>query len=358
MAMTAIRAEGAWYTTAPLASLSQPMSPTDSRSSESGRRVWLWILKIGVSSGLLYLVFRQLDVPHMLRLMRDASFGWIVVALLIYLVMLAISTWRWRLLLGAQAVTVPFRVLFYSFLVAIFANNFLPSNIGGDVIRIRDTARAAGSKTLATTVVLADRGLGVLGLAFVASMGSTLAARRSEALGPLGPALLWGGLLTALVLCWLVLAFPERLGVLARPLRTFHAEWVDKRTGVLTQALVRFRRAPLSMLLGFLSAIAVQASLVVFYLAVAAALHVQVPFGHLAILVPVSFIVQMLPVSLNGLGLREATFGVYLTKVGVKLESAVALSFIGAALVMIFSMSGAAAYLARRDMPVEPEVGD
>ena len=39
-------------------------------------------------------------------------------------------------------------------LVALFFNNFLPSNIGGDVIRIRDTARPAGSKTLATTVVL------------------------------------------------------------------------------------------------------------------------------------------------------------------------------------------------------------
>jgi hypothetical protein len=66
----------------------------------------------------------------------------------------------------------------------------------------------------------------------------------------------------------------------------------------------------------------------------------------------------MLPVSLNGLGVREATFGVYLTQVGVKLESAVALSFIGAALVMIFSMTGAAAYLARRDYTPEPELAD
>ena len=52
----------------------------------------------------------------------------------------------------------PFRRLTASFLVATFFNNFLPSNIGGDVIRIADTAPAAGSKTLATTVVLIDRG--------------------------------------------------------------------------------------------------------------------------------------------------------------------------------------------------------
>jgi hypothetical protein len=95
---------------------------------------------------------------------------------------------------------------------------------------------------------------------------------------------------------------------------------------------------------------------VAFYVAVAAALHLQVPLGHLAILVPVSFIVQMMPLSLNGLGVREYTFGLYLTQIGVKLESAVALSFIGAALVMLFSMSGAAAYLARRSTPPEPDL--
>ena len=51
------------------------------------------------------------------------------------------STWRWHLLLDAQDVHVRRRSLLGSFLVALFFNNFLPSNIGGDVIRIRDTAQ-------------------------------------------------------------------------------------------------------------------------------------------------------------------------------------------------------------------------
>lgn len=333
-------------------------SPAGSRSTNNHRRAWLWILKIAVSSALLYYLFSQIDIAHLGRLIRDASFGWIVVALLLYCLMLVISTWRWQQLLSTQNVHLPFGTLLNSFFVAIFANNFLPSNIGGDVVRIRDTARASGSKTLATTVVLADRGLGVLGLAVVAACGSTLAARRSEALGPLGPSLLWGGVVVALTLCVFVLAMPERLSILVKPLRFLHAEWVDTRMDRLTAALIRFRQAPVTMVAGFFSAVAVQATLVAFYAAVAAAIDVRVPTGHLAILVPVSFIVQMLPVSLNGLGVREATFGMYLTQVGVKLESAVALSFIGAALVMIFSMTGAAAYLARPDYTREPDVAD
>jgi hypothetical protein len=68
----------------------------------------------------------------------------------------------------------------------------------------------------------------------------------------------------------------------------------------------------------------------------------------MAMLVPVSFLVQMLPISVNGLGVREGTFVGYLAQIGVSKESAVALSLIGAVLVMVFSMAGAAAYLTRR----------
>ena len=68
---------------------------------------------------------------------------------------------------------------------------------------------------------------------------------------------------------------------------------------------------------------------------------------HLAVLVPVSFVVQMAPVSLNGFGVREATFAFYFTRLGLPLESALMVSFVGAALIMLFSLSGAAAYIGR-----------
>ena len=62
---------------------------------------------------------------------------------------------------------------------------------------------------------------------------------------------------------------------------------------------------------------------------------------------PISFIVQMLPVSMNGFGVREATFGFYFTRLGLPLESALLVSFIGAALILLFSLSGGIVYLAR-----------
>ena len=163
--------------------------------------------------------------------------------------------------------------------------NFLPSNIGGDVIRVRDTARAAGSKTLATTVILIDRGLGLIGLVLLAALGAMAAARipaAAQALGgagrvPVPPARLWAGLVAAATV------------------------W------------------------------------------------------HLAVIVPISFVVQMIPVSVNGFGVREATFSVYFSRLGLPIEGAVLLSLVATVVMMAFSLTGAVAYVARGGPPVEAE---
>ena len=314
------------------------------------RQALLWILKIVVSGGLLYVLLSRVDTSRLWTLARGASLSWLLVALGLYLLMIFISSWRWRLLLAAQHISVPFGTLVHSYLVATFFNNFLPSNIGGDVIRIRDTAAHAGSKTLATTVVLVDRGIGLLGLVFVAAVGATLTARASETIGPAGPSLLWLALAAGLAVTIPAVLLPHGVGALLRPLRAIHQEWVEVRIERLTTALAKFREAPGSLLSAFLASVFVQGVLVGFYAAIAHALHVVVPVEHIAVVVPLSFIVQMLPVSVNGFGVREATFGYYFTRFGEPLETALALSFVGAALIMLFSISGAVANVTRRRM--------
>jgi len=325
--------------------------PSSGPQPRGGRYALLWTLKILVSGGLLAVLLARVDLARLWHLSRTASIAWLAAALCVYFIGVVISVWRWGLLLEAQHVTVLFPTRLKSFLVAMFFNNFLPSNIGGDVIRIRDTAGPAGSKTLATTVVLVDRGLGLLGLVFVAASGATLAARMSAAIGPMAPGLLWGALAAAIALAAPVLLLPHGIAKLLRPLRAIHQEWVEERIERLTSALARFRDEPKALAACFAGAIVVQALIVGFYWAIAVALNLHVPLAHLAIVVPVSLVVQMLPMSVNGLGVREATFGFYFTQLGQPLESALALSFIGAALIMIFSTSGVPFLLRRKRTP-------
>ena len=311
------------------------------------------ILKVGVSVALLWILFSRVDVARLWSVAKSASAAWLGLALALYLVMILASAWRWGLLLAAQDVQLPFRRLTASFLVATFFNNFLPSNIGGDVVRVADTAPAAGSKTLATTIVLIDRVIGLLSLVLVAAVGASLATRLAGALGPAGPALLWAGFAFAVLIAAPVVFRPEGIARALQPLRVFHPEWVDERLGRLTAALGRFREAPAAIGGCFAGAIFVQGVLVAFYLAVAQSMRIPVGFAELAVVVPMSFIVQMLPVSMNGFGVREATFGFYFGRLGLPLESALLVSFMGAALIMLFSLTGAVAYVARRRATAE-----
>jgi len=302
-------------------------------------------VKAIVSIGLLWLLFSRVDLSRLWSVARQASPAWLVTALLLYLAMVLASAVRWGVLLRAQHVRLPFAFLTQSFLVATFFNNFLPSNIGGDVIRITDTAKPAGSKTLATTVVLIDRGIRLLGLALMAATGASLMQRM--AVGPVGPRMLWAGFGLGAIVATPALLMPETATRILQPLRVFHAEWVDERINKLTYALTRFKETPAALAICFLGAVGVQAILVLFYVAIARSMHIPIGFAELAVIVPVSFIVQMIPLSVNGFGVREATFGFYFTRLGLPLESALLVSFVGAALIMVFSLSGGIVYLRR-----------
>jgi uncharacterized protein (TIRG00374 family) len=314
------------------------------------RRYTLLVIKIGVSVALLALLFsrKELEADRLWHIARRASIPWLGAALLLYFFTTIISVWRWHQLLVAQDVKVGDRMLLGSFLVAAFFNNFLPSNIGGDVIRIRDTARPARSKTLATIIVLTDRVVGLMALVFVAALAASAAAEiPAHVASPIWPSLLWAGFLFAAAAAAPAVVAPAGFGRLLQPLTVFHREWVGDRIEKLTDVLVRFRERPAAIASCFLGAVVVQMSMIGFYLMVAYGLHLDVTLWDLAVIVPISFIVQLLPVSINGFGVREATFSLYFSRIGLPIESAVVMSLVAAVLTMLFSVSGAAVWFAR-----------
>jgi uncharacterized membrane protein YbhN (UPF0104 family) len=323
--------------------------PESSTGSSPARRYAPIALKLTVSVAVLVFLFSRMDAAHLWAIARRASLPWLGAALAVYYANVLASAWRWRLLLDAQQVHLPMSRLLRSFLVANFFNNFLPSNIGGDVVRIRDTAGPAGSKTLATTVVLVDRGLGLMGLVLVSAMGASLAAGLDgSGSAPIWPLWLWGLFALGAAVSAPAVYAPEGLGRLLQPLTIVHPEWVGERIDTFTSALGRFRER-LGALAGcFAGALFVQGLMVVFYLALVHALHIPISIWDLAVVVPLSLVVQMAPLSLNGLGLREATFSFYFARLGLPIESAVVLSLVGAGLTMLASLTGAAVYLSNR----------
>ena len=215
--------------------------------------------KVVVSLALLVLLFSRVDMAHIWTSVRHASLPWLLAALCLYTLNIAASTWRWHTLLKAQDVPIRRRRLFGSFLVANFFNNFLPSNIGGDVIRIRDTAPAAQSTALAATVVLVDRGLGLMGLVLISAMGATVAVSlHGQGVLPVWPSWLWAGFFAGAAVAVPAMYSPESLGKVLRPLTFLHPEWVGEQIRTLTDTLMVFRQKPLSVVQCFGGAVLVQ----------------------------------------------------------------------------------------------------
>jgi uncharacterized membrane protein YbhN (UPF0104 family) len=304
--------------------------------------------KLVVSVALLWWLFGKIDIGLLWANARRASIAWLAAAMLIYTVNVIVSTWRWKILLHTQDVRIPDRRLLASLTVALFFNNFLPSNIGGDVIRIRDSAKPAGSKTIATLVILADRVIGLLALVLVAALGATaVRGIAGHAPAPIWPSWLWAGLIAAAAASSPAILTPAWVGRMLQPLTVLHPEWIGSRIDSLTNVLENFRRHPASLAACFGGAVFVQATIVVVYLAVARSLGINVAAFDLAVIVPISFIVQMLPVSVNGFGVREATFSYYFTRIGQPIESALLLSLLTTAVIMLFSLTGAVVYVVR-----------
>ncbi len=315
------------------------------QSSGRLKRALLVTIKLAVSVGLLAYVLRQADLPRLVDHVRALDVRWLIPITGAWLLVLIVSGWRWQVLLRAQHVDVRARTLYESFLVAQFFNNFLPSNIGGDVIRVADTAAVAGSRTLATTVILVDRALGLLALFVVAALGSFVAGQRGTPVP--GAGYLWMVVAVSAVLSAALLAMPHLFPAMLAPLRRLEHEWIDERLIRLESAFHRFVQARLSLLQAFVGALVVQGVSVVLYLLLARAMGIPLPVLTAAVLIPVSFVVQMLPVAINGFGVREAVYIYFFTHAGLGLEPAVALSLVGAGLTVILSLSGGVLFAMR-----------
>src|SRR5258707_6335669 len=88
----------------------EPSLP-DPPPSRSGRQALLWAVKILVSGGLLYVLLRRVDLWRLWQTARTASFGWLAVALLLYLLVILIGSWRWWVLPHPPHIPAALRVL-------------------------------------------------------------------------------------------------------------------------------------------------------------------------------------------------------------------------------------------------------
>ncbi len=279
-------------------------------------------LKLGVTVGLLVYLFSRVDVGSVVQIVGEASWGWIAAGFVLYLAIQGLCAWRWLWLARVLDLNGRWIAFVRYYYVGMFFNLFLPTGVGGDVYRCYYLARSATDWKRAIVSVLADRGVGfatMCGIAAVATLAFghvTLPSWLGWALGAgvAGVVVLLGvGWVARGPLAWirntmpLVFEFARRPGIMA----------AVAGISVLLQTLV----IAVNIFNGW-------------------ALHLDVPVVFYFILIPLIAVATMIPVSLNGLGVREGAFVFFLAQVGVPEAQALSLALLWLAVLLASSAIG------------------
>ena len=310
------------------------------------KKPFLLAAKLAVSVALLAYLLSTTDLAALFRRVRAGDPLLLGAAAALYAAILGLSTWRWRLLLQAQGYNAPLGRLSASYLVATFFNNFLPSNIGGDVIRVRDSSRLTGSTTTTSLAVVAvDRILGFGALYVLAAFafvggGEDVRHLAGARVVLLGLFLVFSGLA-------LVFFRPGRASRLMTLSGLSRQAWAQDPFETVQAAVHVYRERLLTVWLAFVASLALQAIVVFYYFAIAHALRIPLPLAACFLMVPLCTLLQAVPVSFNGWGLREGLFTLYFSQIGLPRESALAFSLVGAGLIVVLSLSGAVVWASR-----------
>jgi uncharacterized protein (TIRG00374 family) len=247
---------------------------------------------------------------------------------------LVLSALRWRILLGAAGVPLGLGRAIRLYLVGYFFNFFLPTTVGGDVVRAMGVGRGTPLPVVAGSIVV-ER---LVGFASLLAIG-IVASFAVESLAVARKVLLVAGAVFAVATAVLLFA----------PVRA------SRRTGLAGRVLAGLSRTalevraygfrPRSLAVAALLSLGWQAALVASNTVLSQALGGVAPLRSLLTLVPVVQAVTMIPVSFGGLGVREMGYELFFRESGLDPAGAVALGVAFLGVTVALALKGGLAYL-------------
>lgn len=320
------------------------------------RRRWLWLtLRITVSLALLAFVLWKAHITKFVHVMERIDLRLWVGALMVGVLTNLISAFQWRILLQSEGINLRARTVTAIYFLGHAFNQLLPSSIGGDVGKAVYIGRLSTQRIGAVSATLMARVIGVLGLLLTAVPTSIAAALIFRGFGwSLALILLGVGVVYATSLTALLMS-PRLLQRLAgKRLASFA---LGRKLLELAETVSHYRRRPkvfwadTAVSLAFYTV-----SNLNFYL-YGQALHLHTPFWFYWIAIPLTSLATMLPISLNGYGVRGATFVLLFALMGESAASSLSLSLLMELQLLIFAFVGVVVLLYYNRLLAQPAGG-
>ena len=307
-------------------------------------KAWLgWVGRVVLTFGAVWFLATKLNWGEFWEIVRQADPRWLGLATITYGGVVVISIVRWHLLLDVAGVAVGWGRTAQLSMAGLFFNSVLPGMMGGDVMRAYWAAQdAPQARPAAVVSILLER---VLGLTATVLVGAALILPHWSDLTdhPVTRAGAYAFLVVAgiLFVLLLILGHPSSGKILSGQAQV---GW-RKVAGEGAEACHICLTHPIGAGAGLGLSVFAQILLVSLFYCVSQAMGLDVGFWQLASVLPMVAMITVLPITWNGLGLREAAFVTFLGTFGIATAQSVALSLTGFAVILLWNLLGGLVYL-------------
>jgi uncharacterized protein (TIRG00374 family) len=299
-------------------------------------------IKIAITLLLFFFIFRNIDFAAFGQTLRGARLEILVAAFLVFWTGHYICIFRWRMLMRPLMPVPSLNRLFGIYCIGLFFNLTFPTVVGGDVVKIYYAGKHSNSYAQSFAAVFLDRDTGMLAMLMIAC-AATLIYPVSVPGIPVS-AIIWSVFSLFIVgnLCLFTSGLHRWMtGLLERLHMTRIARKID-RVSIVFQVIGRYKGILLgSMAISFVN----QMLYISFIWFISTGLRLDVPFVKFLIFVPVITLISMIPISLNGMGLREYAFMSLFGAIGVPPASCIALGLVVSIMTILSSLPGGIVYI-------------
>lgn len=298
--------------------------------------------KLLISSLLLAFLFLRVDRTVFVRTLQALPLRVFLGCVGLYLLGTVISTVRWQRLLLAEGIRLPLWRLSLVYFEGAFFNLFLPTLIGGDIVRGYSIYKITRGHDASIASILVDRLSGFAALIIIALVALGLAY--GQVRDPQVAAMILG--VAAAFVGMIAVLLNERVKAWALGLlRGMGLARFQVNLQGMVEALHRYRGHHRALGQALVLSALLQGLIIVTYYLIGAGLNLGVPLAYFFLYVPLITFVAMLPVSVAGLGVREGGAVYFFAKVGVDAAAALGMSLAWFSLSLIVSSLGGLAFL-------------
>jgi glycosyltransferase 2 family protein len=308
-----------------------------------------FVVKVLVSLGLLAALLARLPLEDIRHALTHPHWPWLLASLAVYGVSAVAGAAPWALLLRGSGSPSSAGQLTRYYLIGLFFNNFLPANVGGDIYKVVGLGRREHNPQRAFAATVLDRLLGLAALTLVAVFAAAVALVGRIAL----PSVAWVLVLLLVLLAAAGGLLLSRRGAdgMRRLLERVHLPGLARRVDPVAVAFQVYRGQMGLLTRTLVVSIAIQALRVAVHVLAARGLGLMLTGPQVLqffVLVPVLGVSLTLPITINGIGLREALAAWLLPWIGLPAQAMVAVEVAAFLVQVAFSLVGGVLFWAGR----------